>query len=179
MAQDSWIVAMGIAIVLSLFMAGLGVISGKNVLGAEIEILYYGVLLFLTIIRVLLEIVVGFISMIMIIFGSFGLGVINWLLKTDFNAQIFYNFQTQALGGVEDMYFGFANFIKQISIINQNILGVEISISTSGKAEDTLISIGDSLRDVWDGSFGFVIEEVVDGVVTLVKRIFGEKEVYV
>ena len=167
MVANNWIIAMGIVIILSLFMGGLGLISGQNVFGQEVAIVYYGINIFMIIIRVVAELIVGFIAMVMIVFSSFGLGVINDIIGTDFTAQIFYNFQSQSLAGIEALYLSTMEFVREISVMNGSLFGFDITFSPSGRFEFEIAKIGDSIKGVWDGSFGWLIGEIVEGVVNI------------
>ena len=155
---------MGIAIFLSFFVAMLGVITGENVVGEEIKILYRALNLFLIIIRLTLEVIVFIIATLVIGFSSFGLGIINQILGTNFKVQIFYNMQTQLLVGIEGMYDVFVSFVYDASLINEKVMGVDISFTPKEEFFEAIGDMAESLNKIWNGSFGVYVEGALTAV---------------
>lgn len=164
MEYDNWILAMGIAIFLSFFVAMLGVITGENVVGEEIKILYRALNLFLIIIRLVLEVIVFIIATLVIGFSSFAMGIINQILGTNFKVQIFYNMQTQLLVGIDGMYDVFVSFVYTTSVFNERVMGVDIAFTPKEEFFDAIEDMVDSLNKIWNGSFGWYIEGALTAV---------------
>lgn len=164
MELGNWYIAVFLAIFISFFVAALGLITGNNVLGLEIKILYRSVNLFMIIIRLIVDVVILVFSTLLIVFSSFGLGIINELLNTNFKVQLFYDMQSQALAGSEGIYLAIMGFMYDISIMNEAALGVDVNFTPQQEFFALTGGTGEDLIEIWNGSFGAAFVGVLSGL---------------